>query len=328
MKSSPLIKWIALILIGAIGFGAVRLYYHLTDDFRLANMTYELDFEAPWDIHSVSNDERDQLATILQQKYYYIGKGAQSYAFASADQQYVLKFFKFKHLKPNWLVNFVPPITPFNHYKELYIQRKRNKLIGVFEGYDLAYRENRQAAELLYLHLRPTNFLHQQVTLVDKMGFEHHVNLDDVVFMVQKKGETLRSHLASLLDRGDIEGAKQAISSILVMYMQEYQKGVYDRDHGVMHNTGFVGNKAFHLDVGKLTKDDRIKLKKFYKKDLEQISWKMDEWLKKAYPNDYPTLLTHLKNEYEYLIGEPFDPSRIDPKSYRKNRHSLVWGDE
>jgi len=59
----------------------------------------------------LSDQEHQELAQILNQKFSYIGKGAQCYAFVSDDQLYVLKFFKFKHLKPNLLVDLIPSIA-------------------------------------------------------------------------------------------------------------------------------------------------------------------------------------------------------------------------
>ena len=88
-------RWISFILLALVIFAGFRLYYRLTDDFRLSNMTYQLPFEAPWKVPALTAEEHQQLGRILDQKFTYIGKGAQCYAFASADQQYVLKFFKF-----------------------------------------------------------------------------------------------------------------------------------------------------------------------------------------------------------------------------------------
>ena len=188
-------KWIYFLLGCFILFGTRRLYYHLTDDFRLANMTYELPFEAPWQVPPLSFDEHQNLKDILNQKFYYIDNGVQCYAFSSEDDQYVLKFLKFNHLKPSLLIEYLPPIFSFWEYKQSCIERKKRELIGVFNSYDLAFRENRQISELIYLHLVPTQNLQVDVHVVDKIGLERTIHLDDVVFLVQKKGETLRSRL-------------------------------------------------------------------------------------------------------------------------------------
>lgn len=301
-------------------FGGFRLYYRLTDDFRLYNMTYQLPFDAPWEVPLLTDNEHAEIAQILNQKFTYIGKGAQCYAFVSDDQNYVLKFFKFKHLKPNLFVDLIPPFGPFNIYKQACIERKKRKLIGVFNGYDLAFRENRKGSELIYLHLVPTNHLKLQATVIDKIGMERKIDLDDVVFLLQKKGETLRTRLNHLLKQGRLQEAEQTMSAIISMYISEYQKGIFDHDHGVLHNTGFIGDQPFHLDVGKLNKDIRMREVDFYKKDLEHVVWKMDVWIKRSYPEYYQQLSGYLAQQYEHWTGEAIDLQAIDPKRFKKKR--------
>lgn len=321
MNKKNAVRWICGIVTALLLFGAARLYYRLTDDFRLSNMTYQLPFEAPWQVPILTSVEHKQLAQILDQKFSYIGKGAQCYAFVSEDQQYVLKFFKFKHLKPSLFVDLIPSISPFKAYKQSCIERKRRKLIGVFDGYDLAFRENRKGSELLYLHLIPTQTLKQQVTVIDKIGMENRINLDEVVFLVQRKGETFRSRLQKLLNQDRVKDAEQAISGILAMYVSEYKKGIYDRDHGVMHNTGFVGDQPFHLDVGKFSKEERMQNADFYKKDLEHVVWKIDKWVKYSYPQHYNEISLFLAKEYQNWTGERLDVKSIDPQRFKKMRH-------
>lgn len=301
-------------------FALARLYYRLTDDFRLANIHYRLPFEIPWQASPLTEEEHRQLTDIFDQKYSYVGKGAQCYAFVSKDGQYVLKFFKFKHLKPNFLIETLPSIPPFKKYKESCIERKKRKLIGVFNGYDLAFRENRQISELIYLHLLPSQNLHLTATVIDKLGWERKINLDDVVFLVQKKGETLRTRLRHLLKQHQLEKAKQTMGKILDMYMSEYKRGIYDHDHGVMHNTGFIGEQPFHLDVGKLNHDVRMKEVEFYKADLAHVIWKMDAWIKGSFPEYYSEFTSFLSQQYHHLTGDQIDFHSIDPKKYKKRR--------
>lgn len=315
---TPIKRWIYVSLTLAALFGAVRLYYHLTDDFRLSNITYSLPIEAGWSSLELSPSDQQALYSIFNQKFFYMGKGAQCYAFASEDEQYVLKFFKFKHLKPNFLVDMLPSVPPFRGFKQRYQERKRRKLLGVFQGYDLAYRENRQEAKLLYLHLLPTENLRQQVTVVDKMGWERVINLDEVIFILQRKGETLRQRLQKLLSQEQLQDAERAIACILSMYIDEYHKGVYDRDHGVMQNTGFIDDQPFHLDSGKFSKEEKMRELEFYKKDLAHIIWKIDHWVKMSYPQYYQTLSLWLALEYQRWTGESFDT--IDPTCFHRRR--------
>jgi hypothetical protein len=310
-------------LIVLLLFGSMRLYYRLTDDFRLANITYELPFDTPWQVPALNPNEYQHLERLLNQRFFYIGKGAQCYAFVSEDDQYVLKFFKFKHLKPNLFIEYLPSISPFKKYKQSSIERKRRKLIGVFNGYDLAFRENRQISQLLYLHLLPTKHLQLKAKVVDKMGLERNICLDEVVFLIQRRGETLRTRLCGLLNQKRVQEAKEAIAQIFEMYILEYKKGIYDHDHGILHNTGFIGNQPFHLDVGKLNKDERMQQVEFYKKDLELVIWRLHIWIKNSYPQYYPEFSNFFIQQYQQWTSEALDIQAIDPERIKK-RNQLI----
>lgn len=322
MKLTYAKKWILFtVFMAVIAFGLARLYYYLTDDFHLGNITYkDMPFTQQNADAALTDNELLQLKDILNQKFYYLDKGAQSYAFQSADQQYVLKFFKFKHLKPHWLIENLPSISPLNHFKEHTRIRKQRKLAAVFEGYETAYQYNKEGSQLIFLHLNPTDYLQQTTTVLDKMGREHAIELDPVVFLVQKKGEPLRNRLKTALNQGNIEAAQTDLTLILDMYRLEYQKGIYDRDHGVLQNTGLIAHVPFHLDVGKMTKNEQMKEVSLFKKDLELVIWRIELWLKAHYPQAYTPLSIYLAAEYLRLTGEPLDISQMTPELARSRR--------
>ena len=311
-------KWLCFLIAILTIFAGARLYYRLTDDIRLANMKYTLPFSSDpaWEMSPLTEHEYADLKRILDQKFSYIGKGAQSYAFGSEDGKYVIKFFKFKHLRPAFYVENLPDFPPFSTIKANDFERKKRKLISIYNGYSLAFREHKAGSGIIYLHLLQTNNLHLQAHIKDKLGFNRTVPLDDVVFLIQKRGETLRTRLNKLLTERRLLKAQQAIAFIIDMYMTEYRNGMYDRDHGVMYNTGFVGEVPFHLDVGKLEKDERMREKEFYKKDLTHVLWKMDEWIKRTYPEDYLTLTDFLSQEYKRLTGEFINLQTVDGTPY------------
>lgn len=310
-KPEALIKkwslWHKLLLVLAVILallGLSRLYFRLTDDFRLANITYEMPFHQEWEISPMDSAQQEQWNEILNQKFYYVGKGAQSYAFKSADDKYILKFFKFKHLKPSMWVDLLPPIGLFQTYKEKQIERKNRLLNSVFDGYRLAYEVHAEEAGLLYIHLNKSHDLNKTVTVVDKIGLEKTINLDEVPFILQEKAKTTRQVMTELMQKDDISNAEKRIKQIFDLYLLEYEKGIYDRDHGVMHNTGFVGEKPIHLDVGKLTKDDRMKEKEYFKPDLLRIESKFNVWFKNNYPQHYPKMKTYMEQQLESIFTE------------------------
>lgn len=289
-----------------LAFALVRVYFLATDDFRIANITNEaIPYHPEWDIPSPTSAEQAQIDAILSQNFTYLGKGAQSYAFASADGRYVLKFFKFKHIRPNWLADLIPNISPFTEYKERIAYKKARQLNGVFAGYRLAYGVNKQESGLLYIQLNPPKQPHY-VTLIDKIGLKRTLDLGTVPFILQYKGVTLRNTMIDLLEKGDLALAKTRISQILNLYLSEYRKGIYDRDHGVMHNTGFVGENPIHLDVGKLSADDNMRQLNVYREDLLKVLARFELWLHINYPQYYQELIQYLETELSGIFGSPF----------------------
>jgi hypothetical protein len=288
-----------VILSALLVFGLARVYYRVTDDFRISNMTYEIAHNHDWEIPEFTSTEHENLKQILDQKYYYLGKGAQSYVFTSEDSQYVIKFFKFKHLKPSIFLNVLPPISPFANYVKKETIRKDRKLKSVFNGYRLAYEIHKYDAGLIFIHLNKTvNLINKSVTVVDKIGRSHLIDLDENVFLLQRKGETLRTVMTDLLTKNDLTLAKLRIRQIFDLYVTEYKKGAYDHDHGVMHNTGFVGSEPIHLDVGKFSREENMKKATVYKSDLDIIYRKIDLWLKNNFPAVRDEVVKDMQEKY------------------------------
>jgi len=300
-------RWPLILALVALGiFGLFRLYYQITDDFRIANMTYEIPFHREWEIPALTAEEKAKIDQIVSQKFSYLGKGAQSYVFLSDDGKYVLKFFKFKHLKPSAFHSLLPRIPPFAHYRDKEEERKKHKLESVFTGHRLAYETHKQESGLVFIHLNKTQNLHRTVTVYDKIGLTSQIPLDDVVFVIQERGETLRTVLNALMKEGNLSLAKQRIRQVFDLYISEYKKGIYDHDHGVMHNTGFIGEHPLHLDIGKLNKDDRLKDPKVYRQDFDLIFRKITLWLRTNYSQEYPEMLEDMQAKYVELFGEKY----------------------
>lgn len=283
-------------------FGSFRVYYQLTDDFRLSNISIDLSHRKEWETEPLSQSETKLLDQILKQKFTYLGKGAQSYVFKSNDNQYVIKFFKFKHLRPSFYLQALPSLSFLATYKEGVAKRKARKLNDVFQGYHTAYELHKDEAGLIYIHLNKSNHLNTILTVYDKLGRSHQIDLDQYVFLVQKKGETLQTVIKSLLKNQKIDLAKDRIHQILDLYVAEYKKGIYDFDHGVLHNTGFIDQKPIHLDVGKLKREEKMKDPSFYKQDLEIVYKKIDHWLQKNFPVEYEKIAQDLHQKYEALL--------------------------
>jgi len=284
MKPLKIALYLSLAI--AVFFLAERLYYHYTGDFRLANISYENTAYQPQTSQpSLSKEDKLNLCPILNQSYTFLGKGNQSYAFVSQDGLYVLKFFKFGHIKRSWFLN---------------AKSQEKRFLKVFAGYQLAYDLDRENTGLLYIHVNKTQGLATVVSLKDKVGFTHAIDLDQVVFVLQKKMTPTNELFTQLLKSGNLTAVKKRISQLFSLYHSEYKKGIYDRDHNLMYNTGFTDNQALRLDVGKLRQDDQMKQPEVYKKDLQKVAFKrIHGWFKKYYPQNLEEITHFMQTEIE-----------------------------
>ncbi len=297
------VRWIVFGLISA--FIAMGVYFFPGDDLKISNLTSDLPYEAKWEIPALAEVQKARLNEILNQTFFYSGEGGQSYVFLSADQRYVLKFFKFRRFRPSFFVKMLPDIALWHSYRNKHIAKREQKLVTAFTGYKLAYDLHRQESGLIFIQLNPSD-ISRKVTLVDKRHFKRVVNLKNVSYIIQEKGEVLSAALATLLDQRDLERAKQRLDQLFDLYLSEYRKGIYDQDHGVMHNIGVVEDRLFHLDAGKFIQDEHMKQPEYYQKDLTKIALKVQSWIDRKYPQYSQALNQSIEKKLSQLFGKQF----------------------
>lgn len=309
------------ILVAIFVFFGGRLYYRITDDFRLGNIAPPHSMQGMWK-DPLMMDASFQDA--FNHEWIYLGKGAQAYAFLSYDKKYVIKFFKFKHLRPNFFIENLPDISALKEYKSAVRERKARKLLSVFSGYELAYSKDKDHAGLLYLHLQQTAFNLPKAHLIDKAGRKWTVDLDEAVFLVQTKGESLESSLKESLSKNNIQEASEKVLSILAMLVDEFGRGLVDFDHGILYNTGFSNGVAFHLDVGQLHEDKRVCKIGVYRHELKKAIWFINEWVEAHFPSAAETIKVSMISYYESVVQEPLLFESIDPQTFKENRRRLI----
>lgn len=276
-------------------FAFGRGYYLLTDDFRMGNVIFDLPQDPQWTTPPLTADEQSKVDKILSQEFYYIGKGAQSYAFGSEDGRYVLKLFKLKHMKPSFFVKMLPSLSVFDHYKTKYFERKKYLLDRLFAGYILAFQKNKEESGVIYVHLNKAQAHPKPLVIHDKVGLRHVVEPSQVYFVVQEKGTPTEAVLRNALDSGNIDLAKKRMHQIFDLYLTEYSKGLADKDLAVLRNTGFVGERPIHFDVGELMEDDEVKRFSVRMEDFDIIARQFDQWFKVNYPRDHPQFVQEIR---------------------------------
>lgn len=259
-----------LLLLSILGTG---FFFHIHSKrshfFNPTFITYETNLWPKLKVADLNEEKRQFLKTLFKHPFKFLGSGNQVFAFESSDGAYVVKFFKFQHLRDS---------SPKS------LESKQRRIDQIFLGYFNAYELSQKNSGMVYAHLNPQEILGFDATLFDYTGFKHTVSLDNLVFAVQKKGESSRKVFADLLGKGEVKQAQKLILALMQMYLEDYKLGLYDRDHNVMHNTGFIDGAPLRIDVGKLKYFEDIKKRELYLVDLKKVEERINKWVKKSYP--------------------------------------------
>jgi hypothetical protein len=291
----------------SVGIGVLyalgRLYFAVTGGFLPSNITADLSGEPAWGIVSPSKSQSILIRQALNQEYVYLGKGCQSYVFASQDGEYVIKFIKYQRFRPQvwleWLNEgfaFLPPVRKFYAKKH---SDKRNKLDKLLSSWKLAYEELQPETGILFVHLNDTLEWNQELLITDKVGFQHHLQLGKMQFLLQRRAEMLSKTLNEYMSAGQTAQAEQLIDRLLEMLVLEYARGLADNDHALMQNTGVRDGRPIHIDAGQFIYNPVVQSKTLLKREIYDKTFKFLQWLQKH----YPSLAEHLKARLIALIG-------------------------
>jgi hypothetical protein len=263
------VKFVLKLLLFVVCFFSVgRFCKKQTDGFTVASTQFDLPRNPDW-----ATLER---AVGLEQKFTYLGRGAQSYVFASEDGQYVLKLFRKRYLRKS---------------------RREAKLVKEFNSYKLAYDVLRKETALVYLHLNKTTHLRQKITLVDRLGIEHPLDADQTYFLVQKKAELLYPGLEKLAREEKIEAAKEALTRLVGLLVTRCQKGIFDKDPDLNTNFGLLKEEPVQIDIGRFKKDLARADANVYREEVRRVTDHLHQWLMVRYPE----LDDHLRKKLDEI---------------------------
>ncbi len=277
-------------IVGALFYSAACFCNKQTGNFSVARIHSDLAYNPAWETTPLSVQKKAQMKQILDQKFHYLGCGGQCFAFASEDGQYVIKFFKHKIRKPYSLFLRASLPAPLEKKRLKKLNKALYKLDRDFTSYKIAYEDLCDETGLLFIHLNKGNDLDQTITIIDKIGIAHQIDLDNIEFVVQKRATLVYSYIEDLMTKGDVEKAKLALHSILDVIISRCKKGIFDEDARIHRNFGFIGSQPIFIDVGRFRRDPERKEPLVYKNDLENIIGRFRHWLEESYPELVSTL--------------------------------------
>ncbi len=278
-----------------------KFCYRQTDGFALYKICSSLSYCSDWETTpSSSQDNEGEIAAIFDQPFYYLAKGAQSYVFASADGQTVIKFFRIYHLRPPlWLTALQLPL-PLQPYKIRKMLEKRLELEKDFLSYKIAFQELKDETGLLYLHLNKTNHLKKSLTIYDKIGIAYQLDLDQMEFLIQKRASLVFPSITRLVSTEGPDAAKEAISALVKLLVKRCEKGIFDKDPDLNTNFGFLHKTPVQIDIGRFRRAQERKQTEDYRDEVVRITDNFRQWL----DQNYPLLSDHLLGEIQQIPAQ------------------------
>ncbi len=229
---------------------------------------------------------------ILNQKFYFLGHGGQCFAFVSQDGKYVLKLMS-RGITPAFLLDW--------HLPSFLKKAAAKRVARVEKGwqrdlnsYLLAFNELKQETGLIHLHLTETNTIGTKLTIVDKLGIAHAIDLDKTAFILQAKAEMLLPYLQRQINNDQMDAAKATLEKTVSLLRKRCQLGIFDEDPRLHKNLGFVGDEPIFVDVGRFKRDSARKQPDVYERDLIAITARLRSWLANEDPSTSPLLIKHL----------------------------------
>ncbi len=259
-------------------------YYSMSDGFSLSKIKNTFPVTSQWQLPEPSTDERNQITAICSQKFSYLGKGSQVYAFISEDKEYVLKLFKCYHLKPVDWIEKIPLPGFLDEIRTATLNKRYKKIDTTLHSYKIASQELKDECGLIAVEILPEPSLNQEITLYDKLGRKHIINLGEYGFILQRRADLIYPKLSGWIETKDLQSAKQAIRSMIALIVARSKKGIQDSDPDLHKNAGLIDTTAILIDLGSLHKNPDAKNEEVYMGDILKITNRFKEWLEKQSP--------------------------------------------
>lgn len=292
---------IAILLLVGVFYSLKKLYFYFTDGFQVHHIASHVPEDSRWEVHSLSNRDLQEVQEILQQKFYYLAKGHQAYAFVSEDTQYILKFLKFHRNRLQPWVRYLPSIPEVNRYLERRRSFKDRRMFALLDSWKMAFDKLQEENGLIQVQINRTKGVYSPVKIIDKVGREYQIDLNESTFLLQKKATLFCSEIEFCMRNNAIEKAQERINQFLSLLISEYRRGLAETDHRVLRNTGFIANQAIHIDAGRFLESLHFKDPIVQKIEITKKTAEVREWLSTY----YPILNNYLDEEIGKLMDLP-----------------------
>lgn len=224
-------------------YGAQRLSNKYMHGFSHLNFSIK-----PPQNYKIKTTASEHLDLILNQPFTFLGYGGESLVFSSKDDQFVLKVFKKHRLYPYFELNFIK----FLPFIDQSLSSRQNIYYRFWDSLKLQAEQCLEESAITYIHLPSHNKNLSPITLIDPCGSKHKMDLNQICFVIQKKGDLFET---VYLKTKDPEIRKQMLKSLLKLYSDLKNKNLYIWDNAIYRNLGWIEGKPFLIDTGSIRKN-------------------------------------------------------------------------
>lgn len=247
-----------------------------THGFLIGKTETDFPSQQEWEI-----ENQAPLDSVIHQPFYFLGSGAQCYAFLSEDKTTVLKLFKHYHLGPSttFLRKMPAPLFLKKWKNNLLLQREK-RMKSIFSSAMIAHLELAEQTGVFHLNLNPTQGRYPKLKIYDNIGIGYTIDLNTTPFLLQKRADLLFSYLEA-----HPESKKEIIDSLFTCITNRSKMGISNRDPLLYRNFGVLDGKVVEIDVGSFVETPYIKSPLFAKKELFYETLELKEWISKYSPD-------------------------------------------
>jgi hypothetical protein len=262
-----------------------KSYEKKTDGFKVESILSNIPFYPQFVTQEPSSSEMETIDQILDQPFYYLGKGYQCFAFESADRCYVIKFCRHSRLRNSYIYDHIPLPQFLDRKRKLTSQKKTDKLLRHLSSYKFAFENLKEEAALIFMHLNKSSNLSKTLTFFDKIGSKFTLNMDHVEFFIQKKINPFYPTLEKMIVQGDHHAVRSIIDDLMQILVKRSNLGMCDKDAKLDRNFGILDGRVHQIDIGSYRPIVQEITKDFLYDDIKTTTSSLKKWLHEKEPS-------------------------------------------
>lgn len=231
-----------------------------------------------------------EIKQVLSQRFFYLGRGRQSFAFASEDGKYVLKFPRTDIYK----IPFWTRALPLTSYRKRAKAEKKRRQQFVFESFRIAIEELKEETGIIAVHLGKSEPSDEQLHLIDVLGFHYHFPVQTTHFILQHRKQLWTPLFLEAVKNNDRPEKERLLNAFVDVVIQRAKKGVLNKDRSFLRNYGFDGEKAYQIDVGDFFHTNQSDWRYLTEKCAHDTMSPVQEWLATIDPEMLPLVKARL----------------------------------